>query len=384
MTREKFCITSPLYFPHPGGYESYTKRLVEELIKNGNEVILITHALDKSWDLFCRETNNLLIIRLESFMFLNGRFPVYKINKRNKKAFEYLFNSNIKHFMINTRFYFLSLKIAKISNSLNKTPILLDHGSAHLVLGNKLIDPIVKISEHLLTTAIKKYDIKYYGISKASFKWLEHFKIKANDVLPNAIDSKIFKNDKSSFNLRKKFNINKTDFIVYFVGRYTPEKGLNELLETAKIMKEFKDVHFVFSGKGPLLKNIEKLEDAFNIHNTGVLNSSDISAAMQQANVLCMPTRSEGFCTALLEAGACSLPAIITKVGGTDELIINDDYGYILKDTKTETIKKAILFYKNNPNQTKIIRTNFHNIVKTKYNWGVVTKKILKAFQENE
>ena len=59
---------------------------------------------------------------------------------------------------------------------------------------------------------------------------------------------------------------------------------------------------------------------------------------LQQANVFCLPTRSEGFCTSLLEASACGVPAVITDVGGARELIPSSDFGFIMSGDRPSDV----------------------------------------------
>lgn len=381
--KKTICIAVPLYYPHPGGYESYVKRLSEVLCSNGYNVIIVTCALSKNAPSKEIENSGTTVIRLDSYLGLKGRFPIDKKNSHNKRLFSWIKDQKIDYFIINTRFYSLSTRVAKFANSLGIKPVLIDHGSAHLVLGNKLIDPVVEFVEHYLTNKLKKYNIAYYGISKASVKWLNHFNIKGLGVLPNAVNAKDFLNNASSININKKLSIPKGSFIVYFIGRYTKEKGVLQLLEAAKIMQKHKDIHFVLCGKGKYNSLINSYSKTCNIHNLGTVNPSDVAALMKQSSVLCLPTRSEGFCTSLLEASACKLPSIITHVGGTDELIPDKSYGYILKDAEPKTIVNAIIYMKENRKKLPQMGEKTFWKVQNEYNWNIVSKKVIEACKLN-
>lgn len=373
-----FCITSPLYYPHPGGYESYVRRLSTELVKQGHKVIIVTHKLNKNMPDKEIEETGATVIRLDSTLFLDGRYPFYKINKTNRQIFTLLKKTDIDYFVINTRFYTISNKIAKLANKKNKKPILIDHGSAHLVLGNKLIDPIVQAVEHFLTFLLRKYRIDYYGISKESSKWLKHFKIESKGEIPNAIDIDEFNNKASKLNARKKFNISPSSFVVYFVGRYTVEKGVPNLLKAIENIKN-ENIEYIFTGKGPYDNAINDASNNYNIHNTGPLESENVAAIMKQSDVLCLPSRSEGFCVVLLEAAACKLPTIITKVGIAEELINDESFGYLLNSMNWYEINNKILEAYGNRKNKSIIGENVYNKTLNLYNWENATSKLIDA-----
>ena len=360
------CIATAFYYPHVGGIEVFTKRLAEELVKKGYGVIILTHKENNSDSSITNISKNIKIIRLDCHKLLNGRFPIVKKSKNNRKLINYIKSEKPYNFLINTRFYYLSQFTAKIANELDKVPVLLDHGSQHLTLGNRFLDVFVRHVEHRMTNKLKNYKIKYYGISLKSSKWLKHFGIKPKGEIPNAINTKEFTSNKTDYSLFKKYNIPKNAFIVYFVGRYFLEKGILNLLSCAKKLSK-KNIYFVFTGSGKLEKEISK-NQTNKIINTGYLKIEDISSIMQQASVLCLPTRSEGFCTTLLESSSCKLPAIITNVGGTDELILDNNYGYIINNSSVEEITHAILELYNKKNKLEEIGNNIYNNVKTNYN----------------
>jgi glycosyltransferase involved in cell wall biosynthesis len=53
----------------------------------------------------------------------------------------------------------------------------------------------------------------------------------------------------------------------------------------------------------------------------------DVGAILSQADLLLMTSRAESFCLAALEAMACGLPVLATRVGGLPEVVINGETG---------------------------------------------------------
>ena len=134
------CIFSALYEPHIGGVESYTKGIAEALVAKGQRVIVVTMNTNNAAP---KETSNgIEIIRLPCRPFLNGRFPLPLNNNKADKLWNWLEQQQIDNVVINTRFYCLSTQGAHFARGHGIAPILIEHGSAHLTLGNPALDII--------------------------------------------------------------------------------------------------------------------------------------------------------------------------------------------------------------------------------------------------
>lgn len=68
----------------------------------------------------------------------------------------------------------------------------------------------------------------------------------------------------------------------------------------------------------------------------------EVKNYLSQADIFCMPSRSEGMPAAPLEAMACGLPVIATRVGGLPEMIIDGFNGYLFEPESPESLAQAI------------------------------------------
>lgn len=112
----------------------------------------------------------------------------------------------------------------------------------------------------------------------------------------------------------------------------------------------------------------------------GRLSASDVSALLQQSNLLCLPTRSEGFSTILLEAAACGCPAVVTDVGGARELIPSSEYGTIIESMSTRSVEAAVYQIASQRSvlneQAKLIQES----VELGHAWANSAEKLCSAF----
>lgn len=118
-----------------------------------------------------------------------------------------------------------------------------------------------------------------------------------------------------------------------FASRLEKNKGIFNLIEAIKIAKEKRpDIKLLIIGQGPERKNLElqtinyKLQT--NIIFSGWLETTrDMAMAMNSAKIFVNPSLNEGGPRVVLEAVACGLPAITTKVGLMHDLIRDGENG---------------------------------------------------------
>jgi glycosyltransferase involved in cell wall biosynthesis len=139
-------------------------------------------------------------------------------------------------------------------------------------------------------------------------------------VLHNAVlDASIIKSD-----VRKKV----PEKIVTFLGRITFQKGPEYFVEAAKkVIERDPNVRFVMAGSGDLLnKMIERVAElgmGTKFHFTGFLKGKDVDDMYAISDVYVMPSVSEPFGIAPLEAVRHNTPVIISKQSGVAEVLRN-------------------------------------------------------------
>lgn len=373
-----YLIFSALFAPHIGGVETYTINLARELTALGNHVVIIAQNTDG-----CEEHEQLPeaeVFRLPCMKAGRSRFPIPRNDRAAQGIWNQLQSLPVDGVIVNTRFYPLSYLGVEFARKRNVVPVIIDHGSAHLTIGNPLFDIVIQQVEHLLTNRIKKFPAHYYGVSSKSVEWLTHFGIEAKGVLNNAIDARAFRNASSKRDFRNENSIGSEAFAVAYTGRLAPEKGVMQLCEAARAF-EGENVHFLLAGDGSLEEELRKRAPS-NFHLLGPLPPKDISALLQSCDAFCMPTRSEGFSTSLLEAAACGVAPIITDVGGVGELVPTEEFGIVVADREPATIATAIRHLNNNRDRCNLLGNNIKQRVETEFAWKKVALKAIEACQE--
>ncbi len=121
-------------------------------------------------------------------------------------------------------------------------------------------------------------------------------------------------------------NIRRDEKLVLFLGRITMQKGPEYFLHAAKkVLEVVDDVKFVMAGSGDLMYRSIELAAQLGIGQkvlfTGFLRGDDVRRIYQMADLYVMPSVSEPFGIAPLEALDNDVPVIISKQSGVSEVL---------------------------------------------------------------
>jgi len=131
-----------------------------------------------------------------------------------------------------------------------------------------------------------------------------------------------------------------------FIGRIMKEKGIDELLEVAKDVKQ-KYRKVVFDLVGPMEENYDEVINEFVrkgiIHYHGF--QQNVKPYIRQAHCFVLPSYHEGMANTLLECAAMGRPLITSNIHGCKEAIIDGKTGYLVKvRDKTDLMRQIIRF----------------------------------------
>ncbi len=124
--------------------------------------------------------------------------------------------------------------------------------------------------------------------------------------------------------LKRQFNIDDNDFVIGFSGRLVRDKGVVELSQAFRILKEkypAKSIKLLIIGE-PEKRDavpqevLETLLDNLDVVFTGRISYADIQKYYLLMNVLVLPSYREGFPTVVLEACAMGIPVVVSKSTG--------------------------------------------------------------------
>ena len=373
---QTIAIFSGYYLQHLGGVERYTYNLAKKLKNMGYKIIIVTSRYDENLKEI-EDTEYAKIFRLPTYKIVSSRYPINKQNKRCKELLEMVKQENVNSAIIQTRFWTTSYIASKFISKNNIPACLIEHGSTHFTVNNKILDFFGEKYEHILTNSIKKRVKDYYGVSKKCTEWLKHFNIEAKGVFYNSVNSEEIE-EYSKFINKDTGKINIT-----YTGRMIEEKGVLRLIDAFKnLNKKYDNLKLSLAGEGPILeKIIQENKDIKNIHILGKISHDEVMQLLGKTNIFVNPSHfSEGLPTTILEAGLMECAVVATPMGGTTEIISDDSLGYIC-GFETQEIQEKIEKLINKPEIMKDMSIKIKQKVKEQFSWDITAKKIAETIK---
>jgi glycosyltransferase involved in cell wall biosynthesis len=217
-------------------------------------------------------------------------------------------------------------------------------------------------------------------------------------VIPMGVDYKKFELPKKltpkRFNFKQKyFKPNeKNHRMVLFCGYKNYEKGAVSILKAIPyILKKFRKVYFVFIGPPTIAFNRElsKIQKAIhprviNLTPDNLTGYYDVKkiAAFNETDVFLMPSRSDAYGIAFLEAWASGKPVIGANIGATPEVIRDKVDGLLVEfDDYIDIAEKVVLLLKKK-RLSKNLGIEGRNKVQEHLSWDIIVKKTHETYQE--
>ena len=179
--------------------------------------------------------------------------------------------------------------------------------------------------------------------------------------IPNGIDP-VTRSESTSF--LDKHHIKAGDYLLA-VGRLTPEKGLEYLVEAANRLPQVTQV--VIAGASDhdntYQELLERLDTGKKVVFTGFTTGEDLRQLYSHARALILPSVNEGFAMVLLEAMAYGLPVLCSDIPGTSQLELPRQNYFAVKDV--DALCVAITRLLNSPDEPQ-----HYNL--EKYNWDAI------------
>jgi glycosyltransferase involved in cell wall biosynthesis len=201
--------------------------------------------------------------------------------------------------------------------------------------------PVVRFTNWLLL----QIPVVIVVLSSRMKRYLEAHDFHMPDVqlIPNGVDITRFTP------IQLDTSLNKRAKVVVCVSRLSYEKGVDVLLQAWKLVKQelptTSDTRLIIVGNGEIQTQLEYMAKALGIEDSvefmGV--RSDIEAQLHRGELAVLPSRVEGMPVALLEAMACGLPCVATRVSGSEDIIQNGVNGLLVESEDYQGMALALL-----------------------------------------
>lgn len=232
---------------------------------------------------------------------------------------------------------------------------------------------IIAISESLKDRIVdlkleKEQNINVLGYGSSNGLILERFKKEFNEI-PNEIEEKL-----------------RNQFVIGFVGRIVKDKGIREVIESFKIVKEKGyNVKLLVVGKIEKDNSISSEDFDFLKNDHSVVLAGQVDNTINyynHMNVLAFPTHREGFGNVSIEAQALGVPVITTNVTGAKDTVIDGETGYIVAKGNYTDISNKTEMLINDSDLLKKLGDNAMIRVNEKFDSKIIWNDLLKLYRE--
>lgn len=162
-------------------------------------------------------------------------------------------------------------------------------------------------------------------------------------MIGNGVDPARFipVDNETKIRLRRDLGLPTEALVAAYAGRLVPVKRVDRLIGIwPAIRQSIPNAHLAIAGSGPLEGELKTLAGD-GVQFLGGL--ADVRPVMQAADILVLPSDAEGLPVSLLEAMACGLPCVATRVGGVPEALVDGETGLLIPPGDPDSLAAAIL-----------------------------------------
>jgi glycosyltransferase involved in cell wall biosynthesis len=204
-------------------------------------------------------------------------------------------------------------------------------------------------------------------------------------VIRNAIDPSRFRGDSQARSkLRGLFGV-PVEEIVIAVGRLSPEKGFNQLVEAARLVTARRpNTGFVLVGNGPDRRKLEHQVRVAGVTDRFVFAGfrSDVDELIRDAAILAQSSLTEGLPNVVLEACAAGVPVVATDVGGTREVVTEGINGHLVPAGDPRLMARRVLELLGDPGRRHDMGDRGRDMVRTEFSFGEQSARYEALFDE--
>lgn len=223
-----------------------------------------------------------------------------------------------------------------------------------------------------------KQDLMRYQITKKPLKIIANGNI-------NGINLDYFQKSPEIMQVAEAYR--KEGFFTFcFVGRMVRDKGINELVSAfVRLQEKYASTRLILVG--PFERNLDPVssETEKQIFGNPAIEfmdfQKDICPFLAASDALVFPSYREGFPNVVLQAGAMGMPAIVTNINGSNEIIEPGKNGVIIESQNEEQLYLAMENFVLEQDKVRMMAQNCRTIIAEKFDQRIVWAALLEEYK---
>ena len=262
-----------------------------------------------------------------------------------------------------------------------RKPLVIDCHDAFQALRIGHTSVVRKILETFLEKNAYKFANVVLTVSEREKSFLVSYGVKQDriEVIPNGVDTEVFKPLPDTIYVRNRYDLKDSPTIV-FVGNmeYLPNQEAVHLIANGiapKVLEEFGNVRFLIVGRG---FNRLNLPTQHKLVFTGAVDN--VIEALAASDVAIAPLlHGSGTRLKVLEYFACGLPVVSTSVG-VEGLEVDDGLNVFIEDDIDKFADRIVVLLKDRFT-AKRLGANARNVAAKKYDWRIISKRLDEIYK---
>lgn len=381
----RVCVISPLYHPSLGGLGRQAMLLTERLSNDGINIFVIARRMKgmppadfsprvrvhRAWSIkpYLHNYERLKLINLMTTLTFSLSCACLLFMHRKKY--------DIIHFHGASLPLLLNLPVAKV---LGKSVIAkvaaaklgIEAGALkgrYLGLGSLMARMFHMVDGFVATTAEIEEGLRSDGFQAGRINRITNF-----------VDSDFIREKTTP---QKEFNGSEHHPVVAFSGRFISRKGINYLLDAwSVVIQKFPRARLVLMGDGPLLAEMKGMavELALTASVDFLGHIQEVTDELRKADIFVLPSLQEGMPNALLEAMACGLPPVATRIGGVTDIILDGENGILVEPADAENLAGGMCRLLENQELTRRIAVRARKTISDRFSLESIAPKYIDLY----
>lgn len=274
-----------------------------------------------------------------------------------------------------------------LENALDKEKInfltnkIYDIRLKHELISLKTVDSIVAVDDRIKKSVDKEIQkIKQSDVTCKECLSIQNF-TNIDQFCP-------VKSSSEKKELRKKYNISTSAFVIVCARRLVEKNGVEFAVKAMSLVKK-KEALLIIAGNGPQYSNIERmieqnaLEEKVKLIDS--VPTSEMASIYNLSDIAVVPSITvnglqEATSISALESMSCGLPTIASSIGGLKEMIVDKSNGILTEERNSQDIADAIDLLGTDKELYKKIATESRAFVEKTHSHLVTSMKYYDIF----
>lgn len=204
------------------------------------------------------------------------------------------------------------------------------------------------------------------------------------DIIPNGVDSLPLQNcDPAQVTALRQRYAPTGQRLLFYVGRITPEKGLQTLLEAMPyILVKHPDVRLLIAGKNSekMQAQVDDLGIQHQVSLLGFISDEERNCLYQTVDAAIFPSLYEPFGIVALEAMAANCPVIASGVGGLADVVEHMQNGLTILPNDPRSIAWAVDRLVEDGQRVKQWRQRARRQIQERYGWPTIAAQTAQLY----